>query len=91
MKKEINQYVMHLLINCVYSRSALHELSLKEECTLNFVNVLIMGLCNSLTNCWFGITLLLIVPPLVLSVPVDFSISLQFLSKILQTSEARPL
>ena len=39
-----------LVINCISARSAPQILSMKGECTFIFLNVLIIGLCNSSTN-----------------------------------------
>ena len=43
--------LLHLLINWIFSRSPPQMLSLKEECTSDFSNVLIIDLCNSSANC----------------------------------------
>ena len=48
-----------------------------------FLNFLLIGLCNSSANYWFGMISLTVAPPEVL-VPADF------LSKHLQTNEAGP-
>ena len=48
-------------------KSAPHKLFLKDEYTLCFSHFLIIGLCNSLANCWLSIVSLLMAPSLVLS------------------------
>ena len=40
-------------------RSAPQILSLKDEYTFHFSGFLIIGLCSSSNNCWFGIISLL--------------------------------
>ena len=49
-------------ISCISARSAPQTLSLKDGCTVPFSKFLIIGLCNSSANCWFGIISLLIAP-----------------------------
>ena len=46
-------------------------LSLKEEYTLSFLNLPVIGLCSSSVNCWFDILSLLIAPPEVFT-PAEF-------------------
>ena len=45
--------VLNSLINCISARSVPQILSLKREYTFHFSNVLITGLCNSLSISWF--------------------------------------
>ena len=55
--------LLNLLINCISTRSAPQiTLSLKDEYTFRFSDFLIIGLCNSSANSWFGITQFLTAP-----------------------------
>ena len=45
------------------ARSTPQILSLKDEYTFRFSNFLIIGLCSSSANSWFGIISLLAAPP----------------------------
>ena len=45
-KKQIP--LANLLNNCISAKSAPHMLSMQDECTFCFSNVLIIGLCNYL-------------------------------------------
>ena len=65
-KNEKNS-LLNLLINWISART-----------TIQFLNFLIIGLCNSSANSWFGILSFLIPPPQI------------FLSKDLKTIEAIP-
>ena len=42
--------LLNLLISCLSARSALQMLSTKDECTIRFSNILMIGLCNSSAN-----------------------------------------
>ena len=55
--------LLNLLISCISSRSAPQILSIKDDCTFLFSNVLIIGLCNSSANSSFCIIYFLIAPP----------------------------
>ena len=61
--------ISYLLINCISAGSAYQILFLKDEYTLRFSNVLVIGLYNS--SYVFDIVLYFIVPPEVLA-PEDF-------------------
>ena len=50
---------LHLLNNCISARSVPQILSLKDEYTFNILNFIIIGLCHSPANSWFGISSLL--------------------------------
>ena len=54
--------MLNLFINCISTKLAAQILSLKDEYTFCFSNFLIIGLCNSSTNSWFNIILLLTAP-----------------------------
>ena len=51
--------LLNLLINCISAKSAPQILSLNLEQTFLFLNVLIIGLCNSLANCLLCLILFL--------------------------------
>ena len=61
--------ISYLLINCISAGSGYQILFLKDEYTLRFSNVLVIGLYNS--SYVFDIVLHFIVPPEVLA-PEDF-------------------
>ena len=61
-KKQLKKSMLNLLINCISLRSASQMLSLKSEYTFHFLNFVIIGLCNSAANPWFGIFSFLTVP-----------------------------
>ena len=42
--------LLNLLINCISAGLAPQILSMKDECTFLFLNLLIIGLCNSSAN-----------------------------------------
>ena len=63
--------ISYLLINCISAGSAYQILFLKDEYTLRFSNVLVIGLYNSPANYVFDIVLHFIVPPEMLA-PGDF-------------------
>ena len=47
--------LLNLPINCISARSAPQILSMKGDCFFHFLNVLIIGLCNSSANSLFEI------------------------------------
>ena len=55
--------LLYLFIDYLSVRSVPHILSLKDEYTFGFSNILGIGSCNSSDYCWFGIILLLIAQP----------------------------
>lgn len=46
---------IYLLIDCISARPAPDMLSIKGEYTLRVWNFLMIGLCNSSGNYWFGV------------------------------------
>ena len=51
--KNVNS-LLNLLINCISARSAPQILSIKVDFTFILLNFLIIGLCNSSTNCYLA-------------------------------------
>ena len=59
--------LLNLFINGISARLAPQTLSIKDECSFRFSNVLIIGLGNSSADCWFRIISLLTASPRVFS------------------------
>ena len=55
--------LLNLLINCISAKSALQVLFIKSDCSFLFLNLFIIGLCNSLANALFEIFPFLTPPP----------------------------
>ena len=53
---------IHLLFNYISTRSIPQILSLKDECTLRFLNLLITSFCNISANSWLDIIPFLVAP-----------------------------
>ena len=55
--------LLNLLINCMLGRSEPQMLPIKGECTIRFLNFLIIRLCSSLDNSLFFMISFLTTPP----------------------------
>ena len=73
-----NKYLIplsYLLINCISAKSTPQMLSLTEEETLLYLNILIIGLWSSFASCQFGIDFIAeLFGSVVTPVPLDFFI-----------------